>query len=272
MTHPPDIEKLLNHIQPKPSNRLHEKMQNAPWNHKSQAYPVKQLIAAAVVILVVGAALSLTPLGALTQDLITRFFIVQDTNTRTDEVERPIEPTTVADAPVWEPLSLADAQAQADFVITPPQPPATYVFDGAEVYNNGRTVMLSYRAPNDTSVGRNLVFFQYPANESEPREIGADAVVRQVTINGVPGEYTSGWWAITDENVQGIENGQAQIELESEWDNDFGLHYLTWIDGQYGYQIMWQESWKPEFMGQPDLPGYLSLDDLVAMAETVNPD
>jgi len=272
MTKKPDIETLLTQIQPEPGERYYQNMQNAPWNKETRTYPVKSLVAAVVAVVIFGASLALTPLGALAQDVISRFFVIQDTNTRTFEVERPIEPTAVADAPVWEPLSLAEAQAQTSFTMTPPQPPAPYEFDGADVYNNGRTVMLSYRIPDDTSVGRNLVFFQSPVSDADPREIGASAVIEQVSINGVPGEYTSGWWAITDENSQGINGDQERLELESEWDNDFGLHYLEWIDGDYAYQIMWQESWNPDFVGQTDLMGYLRVEDLVAMAETVQAD
>lgn len=272
MTNKPDIETLLTKIRPEPSERFYQKMQNTPWNSETRTYPIRSLMAAAVAVVVFGATLALTPLGALAQDVISRFFVIQDTNTRTFEVERPIEPTAMADAPVWQPLSLAEAQAQTAFTMTPPQPPAPYAFDGADAYNNGRTVMLSYSIPDDTSVGRNLVFFQYPASEAEPHEIGANAVVKQVSINGVPGEYTSGWWAITEENSQGIEGDQERFELESEWDNDYGLHYLEWIDGDYAYQIMWQESWNPDFVGQPDLIGYLTIDDLIEMAKTVQVD
>jgi hypothetical protein len=272
-----DIKQTLQAMRPEPSDKLQARMCHAPWQSSPTSQPTLQrgLWVATLATLVFAGLMLFTPLGTWAQEVISRFFNVSDSNTQRYTVERPVT-TPMADALVWQAQAIQDAQAQADFTLAIPDVPAPYAFDGADVYNNGKTVMLTYRIMEGDALGRNLVLIQMPESEWEPREVGADAVIEAVTANGLPAEYTKGFWRVVNQTMGATTaDGQQEVAVETVWDDDFGLHFLEWANGDMVYQLMWQET--PRFnevgrandIGRTDAIGYLTLDDLVTIAESV---
>lgn len=278
----PDEERitdLLENIQPKPSDQFYKRMSNAPWTDsapKENRMPTTRLSPSHVRLLAVAAAIALAvalfvavpPLRTLAQEFLSQFFVPAASSTIVTTLD-VIEPTPVADAQVWQPESVEAVQAQADFVIrTPAFVPQGYVFEGANYGAEYRLSSLNYRLGAADQLGRNLVIHQFPVGADEPMTVGADAQITPVEINGVTGEYVQGGWDVTNSTQSG-----SQVQIESTWNPDIEMHLLNWqVDGM-NYQILFQAAYIPHPAyfngGAPDQPGYLTLDDLVKIAESL---
>jgi hypothetical protein len=266
-----DIEIRLSAIQPEPGARLATRLQNAPWKQPAQRPHIigqhRWAAAAATLLMAVGLTV-FTPLGALAQAVLTHFFMPAATENITRTYTMP-EPTPMADAPVYQPQTLADAQALVDFGIVQPQfIPAGYVFESADVYDG--VVYLAYRIPRDF-IGRNLVIKQMHADDYVGWEVGANADIQPVTIGDNAGEYVKGWWGMTEPATPiGEENGVTTFEATLGWDESLGMHLLHWQRGDFAYEILYQES--GNIISGRDtsaIPGLLTLADLITVAESV---
>lgn len=273
MTHSPiteqDIEARLSTIQPVPSARLGQRLQHAPWQSKVVRQPYTGFqrgwaVAAATLLMAVG-LMTLTPLGALAQELLTRFFTPASSETITQTYSVQAAPTPMADAPVYQPQALGHAQTLVDFAIAQPTVPSPYAFASADVY--GGVVYLSYQIPGDT-LGRNLVIKQMRTKDYAAWDVGVNAIIQPVEIGEASGEYVKGWWS--SNGTEPRSNGQTQ-QMDLVWTNSIGMHLLHWQQGDFAYEILYQETGLP-MANQPDTstqPGALTLADLIGIAASL---
>lgn len=275
------ITEMLENIQPKPSDQFYKRMSNAPWTQSTQqkeprmnttrlpSSQVRLLAAAAAIALVIAAFIAVPPLRTLAQEFFSQFFAPAASNTLTHNLE-VIQPTPIANAQFWQPDTIASVQAQASFdVKTPGFVPEGYTLEGATYSADYHLVSQYFVMGATDQLRRNLVIHQYPAGADEPTTIGADAKITPVQINGVTGEYVQGGWDVTSSTETG-----SQVQIQTTWNPDIQMHFLRWqVDGM-NYEILFQAAYIPNPAyfsgGAPDQPGYLTLDDLVKVAESIS--
>jgi hypothetical protein len=239
----------------------------------SAVYPLRRLATvAAIALAAIVVIMAVPPLHALAQQIIDSLFIAStgsEQMTQTYTVD--IQPTPTF-AVIPQPSGLAEVEAQAGFDVHEPALPAGYVFDSANYYAEGQAVYHNYHF-GDQWGSRNLVIQQQPLSALEALEVGPNAVVETVQIGAFTGEYLTGWWdsevALTP--IEG--SSQAVVEVESTWNPNIAMQWLRWQDGETAYQIMFQSATLPssEYYngGDTTSPGYLTKDDLVAIAASL---
>jgi hypothetical protein len=262
-----------------PSRRLDERMAHAPWQQPDQQTGLRSrlrnlrplaLPLAAVILL---ALIWLTPpLRGLAQAIINGlFFQAAPSSSITFTVPATIQPTPIAAAQVWHPESIEAAQAKAGFrVKRPAQLPPGYQFVGADYGANYQMVSQSYALGSGDTVGRNLVIHQYSARLVTPTTIGANANIEIMRIGALTGEYIKGWWDVP--KPQATSESPNQV-MESTWNPNLEMHFLRWQDGDMAYEILFQATMIPhpafDKGGAPDLLGYLTRAELIALAASL---
>ena len=270
-----DIERLLFQIQPEPDDSLHERMQSAPWNQADTIeFPQKSryLLRAAATLLITVLLVSLffnTPVRSVAQQMLSIFFTISPDETREHSFERP-EPTATIPAEVIQatvesrrpPIETLAANAFVEIKL-PQYLPDGYVYESGYTDESGNVFMTFSFAEGDRV--RRFLNIHQGNDVTHGFEIGANAIVQQVSINGVIGEYVQGTW-MTEE----VTETDGTVNMTTRWNNDTELHFLSWSLDGVSYQIFYQSSlYFTLDDGLPDAPGYLTLDDLIAIADSM---
>lgn len=270
------IEQILTDLPDNPSERFQTTMSNAPWQQPAPSHNQRSFdrrIAAAVAALLFAGVLFATPLGSIAQELLSRFFAQQPTNSQTVTLNVQMEATPMANAVVHIAQDLASVQAQVGFTIpTPSNLPQGYVFRDANATAEGGASLYYYN-PDDEGIGRNLMLMVEPVGASSQLEIGSEAALEAVTIGAITAEYVRGWWAQAGSTVLAEEGTRQTIEAQLTWDNDAPFQFLVWEQDGLRHLLMFQAT---SNLGNPEdaatlraAPGYLDRDDLVAIAASV---
>ena len=272
------MAQFLTQLADKPSERFYDKMKNAPWaeNAPQTHRPQNKALAAAAAIALLAFGLFFTPLGTLAQNVISNFFNPLPDATRQNTITVPAEPTPMSEAVFVQPQSIAQVEAEVGFDVAVPTNTLGYEFSDATTFiGDGVTQSaLFYIYPGD-ELGRNLVIMQSPADVSDTRtEIGANAVIETVQIGAVTGEYVRGSWVARAEPTVVDNNSEGNVvQLDQLWSNDLGLNYLRWEADGMRYEILFQESAKAmldDYEANPAAPGWLTRDDLVTIASSLD--
>jgi hypothetical protein len=274
MTKKPDatqIETLLENINPQPSERFYQKMENAPWKQEAKEAKPKLIRfpytrAAAIVLISLCLVLLAQPAQSFAQWLAQLFQIVPSETTTT--IDLPIVPTsTYVPSPTPSP-ALEEFQASLAFTIRQPQNLHGYIFHEAYTMPNSQTLIISYVLAGENPLARGLTLYQ-STDEEMNYQIGENAIVQPIEINGVYGEYVQGNWETIDTS-----SSATQLSVRSQWDNSVQLHMLVWEMDGVTYQLLWQAAYLPHPAyygdGAPNEAGYLSLEDLIAIAASLN--
>ncbi len=294
MSHKPDeqqIAQMLSDLPPEPSADFHKRMKNAPWNQPKGTnrpsihyrFP-RQLLTIAAALLLISIFILVTPLRSLAQEVWQEFFSRQSDDIWTAEYRPSGLPTPTLSPEVIQatlqasPPEIADIEAQVGFDVLEPAylPPGyilrdVYASDGRYTSEGTPSVMLSYGlADDDDPLFRNLVIMQTVSHAGSPIPVGASADVQEVPIGTVTGQYVQGGW----QTVGVIEDDQTgQKYIDSEWNNDIEMHRLIWQMNGFTYEVLFQAAYMPHpayyDSGASDQPGYLTLDDLVTIAESL---
>lgn len=259
------IETTLGQIQPEPGPAFQHRMAKAPWQaNPAPVYVLKPLrtlaaVAAAFVLLMV--AMVYTPLGTLAQELLSFFTRVGSSTVPYSYTVNP-EPTLAAAGTVWQPQTLSDVEAKAGFdVLAPQMIPTGYAFDGADFADD--VVYLYFRMPGDT-LGRNLVIQEARVGVDTDMEIGVGAPVELVSIDGLSGEYVTGWWLATGSETR-VDDATRSGEMT--WNAELGFHFLRFERDGLQVQVLYQETGNvTKIQDTSAQPGYLTKTDLVNIA------
>ena len=259
------LETLLEQIKPEPSKAFYEKMENAPWKKKEQKlirFPYKK--AAAIAILGFALLLFMQP-NKVIAELIAAFFQVEPSESN---ITMPLPEPTSTFVPSPSPApSLATLQENLSFTILEPSYlPEGYVFDQAYPITDG--LIIQYKLGMSDELARGLTLYQSTSDE-DAYQIGANAIVQTIDIDGVYGEYVQGNW----ETIESSSTAN-QLNIRSQWDNSVQMHMLVWeVDG-VRYQLLWQAAYLPHPAyygdGAPNEAGYLSLEDLIRIAASIH--
>jgi|GEM_PF-2689403 len=285
MTHQSEnnnIENVLQNINPQPGERFYQKMQNAPWTEtrpmnstQSARFPRAGLVGIAAALIVM-TMIVFTPLGTLAQEAISQFFNQLASNNQSSTITVDIEPTAVSETIYVTPQSVPEVQSEVDFQIGLPAELRGFIFSDATTYefDGVHQVALFYIMPGDTTQGRNLVIKQSSASDDlSPSEVGANAIIEQVQIRDVLGEYTRGYWRLAEDPTVIAQQGtEHTLEISQVWDNSIGFQFLRWEADGVRYEIMFQESYNamlPNYESDPTVPGLLGRDDLIAIAASI---
>ena len=228
-------------------------LKREPSIHSNQNRNPRLRIAATftlVALLVVG-LFFISPQGKGLAQNILRFFTKSESNQlplqdfQKTPLSTSINSTPEPSSIIFADKSISDVQQQAGYdVFVPMWIPKTLSFSGASFDKENNSVYLFYRFYETNG----LVFKQelIPETDICPlcHQVGADAEIQVVSINGVYGEYAEGVWKLT-------ENGEI-------WESDPWLKTLRWQAGGMAFELL--------YMGPPES---LSLEELIEIAEGI---
>jgi len=228
-------------------------LKREPSIHSTQNRNQRLRIAATftlVALLVVG-LFFISPQGKGLAQNILRFFTKSESNQlpiqdfQKTPLSTDINSTPEPSSIIFADKSIGEVQQQAGFdVFVPMWIPKTLSFSGASFDKENNSVYLFYRFYETNG----LVFKQelIPETDICPlcNQVGADAEIQVVSINGVYGEYAEGVWKLT-------ENGEI-------WESDPWLKTLRWQAGGMAFELL--------YMGPPES---LSLEELIEIAKGI---
>ena len=270
-----DIERLLSNIQTEPGESLHEKLQSAPWNQPDVIVmpPSKgrHFVRAAAIIITLLFALTLfATSGDVMARFVSAFFSIAPEETREHNFVIP-EPTATIPQETLEatiearrpPIESLQANAAVEIKL-PQYLPEGYIYESGYTDDDGN-VFITYLFSEGERVRRFLNIRQVDGVPHSSFEVGANAIIEAISINGVPGEYMQGSW-----QTEEVTEVDGTINMSTRWDNETEMHHISWYADGVLYEILYQASlyvWSDD--GLPEQPGYLTLDELIAVAESL---
>lgn len=187
---------------------------------------------ALAVTLLLFAVVAISPVRAFAQDLLQSLFVRHDSNTMITEPYDPVADPTPTPVPAPESLpdlSVAEAAALASFAVKElANLPEGYRL--ASVYYDEVRDRVTFLYIKDTYLG--IVLHQEPAETAEPWTIGADAVIKPVTVGDVPGEYVRGSWDWGEPATEGSIGSAEMI-----WKSDDPYQQLRWTQDGIVYTV-----------------------------------
>lgn len=270
------IEELLGKIRPIPGKDFHKKMEQARWRTE-QVQPRVVInksslkMATALVVLLTIAMFAVTPQGRVFAQSILKFFI----RANSDTILVPTQPVTWVDIapgaphptlipqPTTTPLvafaeacgsfpdmlcTIEQIRGKVDFTVKEPANiPTGLYFTGAT--GGDDSIFLRYEYENNSG-GLLITEERWTGSSFETwPEVGASAVVEEVRIGSLNGEYFKGSF---------VQNGSAGDDFAT-WDPNFYMETLRWVENGIAYTL------KYAFITQEPL----GKDGLIAVAESM---
>lgn len=252
------IEDLLTKVRPLPRAEFHQRMENKPWNRQGRWswnwlrlywMPASLVLA---LLFVFFASLASPTLEALAQR-VAQFF----TPASHDQVLIEVPAAELIYPETRFSLSVAEASALAGFELKQPQylPPG-YAFQGADFNQARGAITFNYQ----TEDGLVLRISQRSAG-IEYQKISLQAIVEHVRVGATTGEYVEGGW-ITSQPADQDPGSAVTVTLQAVWDPDANIHFLRWQENDILYELFFSGT-------DPNLPGYLTKADILAVAESM---
>lgn len=240
------IEEMLTHFSPQPTNRYYRKMQKKPWLVISQGHkylfnskqPYQKIIWASVISLVVVVLVSATFFPTLR--VIARQIIYSFISGPSDQINIQVTLSNSGDlynfaAPENFPLSINEVNKQAGFLVK-------------EITSSLKDLKL-VGARFDPRYNAAIILYQgdkyklflsqrYVGNNVDIFSIGPSAQVNLVNIGGIQGEFVMGGWrAISTQSVPDTSTPGTQTNINAIWDNDLPQSTLRWQTNGYVYEL-----------------------------------
>jgi hypothetical protein len=154
-------------------------------------------------------------------------------------------------------LSMAEATELAGFKLKQPHAlPPEYTFRGADFNQARGAVTLNYRTDDGL-----VLWVTQRAAGLEYQRVSVQAKVERVKVGNYDGEYVGGGW-VTKHPPDGDPTPALTVTLQAVWDPDANIHFLRWQENDILYELF--------FNGEnPDLPGYLTKEEMIAVAESL---
>ncbi len=191
-------------------------------------------------IAIAAALLILLITGVVVAQEIINFFTHSTSDQGTAQLY--YDPPTPGPEPDYTPLTEQEAVAAASFtVMLPTHIPANYHFDGALVSPDAQYVELSYACSS-----RPWAFIITERLTSEAsvqaisQTVGASAVIENIPVGAVIGQYVRGAWLPTgdvDLSDNNIAPGTS-VPRDTIWDNTSFFQQLVWYADGISYQMM----------------------------------
>ena len=141
---------------------------------------------------------------------------------------------------LYDYLTLEEVQAKVDFpIVQPTQLPDGFIFAHAlyDQDNNVVTLMYEYGGNVNKAIGLKIE----PISESGTcylcRLVGSTAYIREVTINGVKGEYVEGVWTLEDGEVVWKSFSDHRWMKTLIWQADGMIFNLSY----FGNDLLWND-------------------------------
>ncbi len=275
-----EITTLFNVFKPRPSKDFYRRMESAPWSTPRKTInrfetflrrlfgvgnpsPLPGLRVAlatfAILLVIVIVTLASPSLQAVAQQLL-QFIIPAPTDELTLQmtVQQPgtQEPLNAVER---YPLTLTQAEETAGYSVSViSKLPQGLTLAGARYNPDLQAVSLLY-----TGAGQTLLFTQRPVGEiNEFTTVGASAPVEIVSVHGLPAEFVTGGWKVTDTNdrIQSTPAPGTQVSLGVYWDPSLPQYILRWQEGNTQYEILSTKTAQGITINK---------DDLIAMAESI---
>ncbi len=237
------IENLLRSIQPKPSSRLYQRLAKPPWQSKPGLLKSGQWRFAVLLLacLLVTSLMISPPLRAMARNWITYFLPDRRDSIQVSLGDLGPQELFQYAAPENFPDTIEQASHRAGFTVRLPGtllPKMSFV--GARYEENSSTVVLLYKG-----AGYNLFLSERPIDAGQEYfTIGASAVVEEVSIDGIRGEYVSGGWVKQSDLTTALPDTTQNLPVQ--WDTSLPQHTLRWQLEGFAYQLRSTGSLSPQ--------------------------
>lgn len=261
---PPDenrIEELLGKIQPVPSERFHQQMQEAAWkrDERKSSLKITHVKVSAAVILVILVALFVTPQGrAWAQEIVQFFLRVNSTTILLSEEEQkeiivvtpegnelplvkvlpPMLPPEMAEIPECQSSGVASSyECQIAYAESKlgldlkefPSLPEGWELESLNFDSTSKTAFMSYRIDSSYTIYSQLNFTQSLSDKPVISDFPWEAVpadrVEAVQVGPYKGEYVKGAFGVSNDNRTML------------WMDSADQQRLAWSDGTRWYFI-----------------------------------
>lgn len=177
------------------------------------------------------------PVPTATTENPSQFFFVQNQKGLTeaappDYINRE-QAAALAEYPLKEPQNLPDGY-KFSYAIYFPENRSTFFVYGYQPQPKGEMILLT--------LSPTLI----------QDEVGPDAKVEKITVNGIEGELVQGGWIA------------LAGETHETWEPRLAVTTLRWFDGDLYLKIQFH-------LNEPSSPAYLSLPQMLAVAESIRP-
>ena len=200
-------------------------------------------VAAAVVMVLFAASLLLPSVRSFAQGTVEDLFKRAESNTMPPTY--PQEPSTQS-IEFIEYDTLEEARSASNDIRLPQQHPDGFILRRISGASDGSVFQLDYGQP-----GRGLLISAATGEiTGNDNLIGASAAIVPVSINGIEGAYVEGMW------------GARNPGDDFRWIPDASFRRLRWVEDGVHYEIF-------SMGGSPDHPGYLSMEDMITLAESL---
>jgi hypothetical protein len=155
--------------------------------------------------------------------------------------------------------------------LLPAELPASYEVEIAHFDERGQVLEVIYSCQAGNLWG--FMVAQSPISSDElseipPMNVGASAVIEDVQIGDVSGQYVAGGWRVVVPEVR--PEGTAAVQADMEWDNEMPWFMLRWHDGGMLYTLQ-SAMGSVTRIPQQDTGCELDRDDVIAIAENLAP-
>ncbi len=212
------------------------------------------LIPVLVVLLIIFLGLTTSWGKAVAQEII-QFFTRTESNVVPGAVLRSDTMPTDYD-------DIETAEEAVGFNAQQPFPlPEGYIFSEVTADTEKRAISLTYLGlPTNSgvvtprfTVTQRLTPFEFP--------IAPSAEIVSLEVNGLPAQYVAGGWLHVDYTPEGEGEFVDRSEKFFQWEKSMvPIQVLRWIENGYYFEV--------SFMGSGTVPGFLVMEDLVAIAES----
>lgn len=238
-----DIENLLCQLRPTPSKRFYQRLGNAPWRKKSGYLGYRRLgfVVTLVSLIILAGIMTSPPLRALARNWIKYF--LPDTQDRLELTIDQLDHQQLYQyaSPENFPYSVNQITSLAGFPVSQP----------SSILPGMGLIGCRYEAVTQTTImlyqgaGYNLFLSQRPIDaRQEYFSIGGSALVEQVSIGEIQGEYVSGGWVNQPDSTSSESKPPSELHLQ--WDNLLPQHTLRWQFQGYLYQLRSTGSSSPQ--------------------------
>jgi len=245
------IQAILDKFQPRPSNRLYQRMQRAPWTsekqmnisfsrHLKDLFRVPQfrfiLLAALILIVTFFGLVSYPSIGVVAQNFM-RFLRPAASDHIAIPIRLPLsEEANSFGAPGYFSLTMEQAQEKVNFQLKIIDHPKTELsFSGAHFNPNIGAIIQRYSNPTYA-----IYFSQRRlGGVEEYTKIGGSAPVETAYIHGIEAEFATGGWRLdpTSEKLATTSSPGTQITVEAYWDENLPQSILRWQENGYLFEI-----------------------------------
>jgi hypothetical protein len=210
---------LFERFSPTPSEAFYHR--SFPWKGSASMKKRPLYAAAAAIVLLALAVLTISPLRTFAQDSFRDLFVNSDSDTLDLGPSQPFVNTS------QQMEAIADAEATVGYDIIEPTTLPDFLTFGRVIVFPDNSVALLYQDVNGNSV---LTINQTPAAQPNTQGVGASAAIESLEIGSIRAEYVRGVWMGAEGSDEAVWMPEVNVQNLTWWANS--VQFTISADGE----------------------------------------